>query len=897
MVQLPTGARLGRYRIEALAGRGGMGEVYRAWDTQLERRVALKRIRLAQEDAYTSMERFRREAQVLAKLNHPAICQVYDLAETAEGPFMAMEWVEGQVLSDILGEPAKPLRPAEAIPILRQVADALEAAHAQGIIHRDLKPANVMVTADGAVKVLDFGLAKAVEASETPLAEPAGTEGHAVAEGALELPSYVSQSSYSSSPLTQVGLFMGTVGYTSPEQARGKTLTPASDIFVLGVLAHEILTGERPFPGRGDSGLRAVVKNQRIPVTQRVKPHRLWVLVEQMLKPKAVERPSAHEVGEALAKLQQPLAPYWWAAIAAGLAVVVVSAFWWARGRSAIADLTKERPARVAILGIRNGTGDAKLDAVVQVGMPDLLAAVLRGSPKLSIIDSETLNRAAQRLKIDPLKATDTDVRRLGDALGAALILKGELDRRGATDSLDLRLVDLNGKLRAHGAVEQPVRSPLLAQAFLDPASRQLLETVDPNGRADSIRRTAAIPPEVLENLSEGMQLEQQGEYKKAEPLLSNAAYSAPDYAVSAAWYAINLVAQGQHESRPVSQWALVAARASGDRFTETRALSAMATFAFQEKRYEQTAELYAQQRDLAHAIGDADRECQALNGLGLVDQRQQRYDQAKAHYEQSLSIARSYGQRYLEAQALTNLANLSLGQGDFSASAGAYRQIVELARGYKDRPSEALALNNLGVALIFQQKPGDAIEPLNESLAIRQALGDRPGVLSCFLNLGAVYFMQNRLPEAGGNFQRALEEAQAIGNPGRLADPHFYLAECQQRLGHFNEALALYQQAGQEAQAGNNPSLRAQCLAGEAECLLRTKPTRVAQALPLLAEAARSEGDNPVVLRAQVWAALLRKDGGEARRLLSLAIQDPAHKGPEFRPELLEIQRSAINN
>ena len=229
---LSLGARLGSYEVISPLGSGGMGEVYRARDTKLDRDVAIKILPESFALDADRVARFVREAKMLASLNHPNIAAIYGIEEagpsTGSGQALVMELVEGEDLSQVIARGSIPF--VDALPIARQIADALEAAHEQGIIHRDLKPANIKIKSDGTVKVLDFGLAKAAtsaDASESAIANSPTLTARA----------------------TQMGMIIGTAAYMSPEQAKGRAVDKRADIWAFGAVLYEMLTGERPFKG------------------------------------------------------------------------------------------------------------------------------------------------------------------------------------------------------------------------------------------------------------------------------------------------------------------------------------------------------------------------------------------------------------------------------------------------------------------------------------------------------------------------------------------------------------------------------------------------------------------------------------------------------------------------
>jgi len=245
-----VGRTLKHYKIEALLGRGGMGVVYRARDLRLQRPVALKMLTpglVADPDRRT---RFLREAQSAAALSHPAIAQVYDIDEAEGSIFIAMEYVDGKTVSRLIADGELDL--IGSVEIAFQVAEGLAKAHEANIVHRDIKSDNIMVTRDGHAKLLDFGLAKLLELPEATRGEDGGT-GRTLTEARGQ---------------TLPGAVMGTISYMSPEQARGQGLGPRSDIFSLGIVLYEMVTGELPFKGETPlDTMHAIAYEEARPVT------------------------------------------------------------------------------------------------------------------------------------------------------------------------------------------------------------------------------------------------------------------------------------------------------------------------------------------------------------------------------------------------------------------------------------------------------------------------------------------------------------------------------------------------------------------------------------------------------------------------------------------------------
>jgi len=275
------GKTIGPYQVVALLGEGGMGQVYRARDAKLNRDVALKVLPGLLADDPDRLARFQREAQVLGALNHPNIAHIHGFEDSSDAHAIVMELVEGPTLAEMIGalEP-RGIPLTDALPIARQIAEALEAAHELGIVHRDLKPANIKVRDDGVVKVLDFGLAKAMDTGAT------------ASSSAMNSPTLTARA-------TQIGTILGTAAYMAPEQAKGRSVDRRADIWAFGVVLYEMLTAERCFKGEDISDTLAAVLRQDVdwaalPVGT---PTRLRRLLERCLDRDVKQR--LRDIGEA----------------------------------------------------------------------------------------------------------------------------------------------------------------------------------------------------------------------------------------------------------------------------------------------------------------------------------------------------------------------------------------------------------------------------------------------------------------------------------------------------------------------------------------------------------------------------------------------------------------------
>src|SRR5687767_2394883 len=310
---LAPGTRIGGYEIVALVGAGGMGEVYRARDARLGRDVAIKVVSPEIAADADGLMRFDREARMLASLNHPNIAAIYGVEDSAGFPALILEFVDGDTLADRIARGSIPV--ADAVSYARQVAEALDTAHEAGIVHRDLKPGNIKITEDGRVKVLDFGLAKAIAAAIAP--DPAIDPAHS--------PTVTVHG-------TRGGVILGTAAYMSPEQARGKPIDKRTDIWAFGCVLYEMLTGRRPFDGETTSDVIAAIIERhpdmsKLPATV---PAHVRRVIERCLEKDPKHR--ARDIADVRAELEVVAPPaaaekrppvVWVAALAAATAFAI----------------------------------------------------------------------------------------------------------------------------------------------------------------------------------------------------------------------------------------------------------------------------------------------------------------------------------------------------------------------------------------------------------------------------------------------------------------------------------------------------------------------------------------------------------------------------------------------
>jgi eukaryotic-like serine/threonine-protein kinase len=420
-MSLSPGSRLGPYEISEPLGAGGMGEVYRATDVNLKRSVAIKTLPAAVADDPERAARFQREAEVLAALNHPSIGQIYGLEKVGATTALVLELVEGPTLADRIAQGPIPVDAAMRIAL--QIAEALEAAHEKGIVHRDLKPANIKLRPDGTVKVLDFGLAKAMESSG---AAPDVTRSPTITTPAM----------------SAVGAILGTPSYMSPEQARGRPVDSRADVWAFGCVFYEMLTGTNLFLGEtiSDTIARILEREPAWHALPASTPSRIRRLLRQCLQKDQHQR--LQKIADARGEIRAAvdagpsLLPRFASrsAVVGALVVLVLgSGLWWYGARS---DTPVRRdPVSVVIADFDNQTNDPAFDRTLE----PLLRIVLEGANFISAYDRA---RVSNTLGVrPPEKLDEAAAREIAVKQGLGVVLSGSLQLAGNGYEIAVRVV------------------------------------------------------------------------------------------------------------------------------------------------------------------------------------------------------------------------------------------------------------------------------------------------------------------------------------------------------------------------------------------------------------------------------------------------------------------------
>jgi serine/threonine protein kinase/tetratricopeptide (TPR) repeat protein len=579
------GTKVSHFEITDKLGEGGMGEVWLARDIRLGRMVALKILPPARAESEDRRRRFEDEARAASALNHPGIAHIYDVGEAEGIHFIAMEHVDGESIDHRMAR--APLTTAEIVDLGARLADALAAAHGQGVTHRDIKPSNLMITDEGRLKVLDFGLAK--------LRPGFGKSGGEA----------------TTQTMTQPGVVMGTVQYMSPEQALGKEADHRSDLFSTGVVLYEMATGRLPFRGSTPTEtITEIVRSEPEPVSDLspATPPELERIIRKCLEKDASRRyQSAREVAVDLDNLKRDtesgvtvMAPERRApsraavvGVAAAAVIMVVVGFMLVRS-----DLWTSESASIesiAVLPFENGTGDEETEYLCD-GLTEGLINTLSQIPNLKVI-SRRSTRA--------FKDSEEDPQAIGRKLGVQALLMGRLVQRGGQLSVSAELVDVSDNHQLWGGrFDRPQGDVLTIEKELTKTIAQTMKIELTADTAEKLDRRYAVDPEAHRLYLQGRQFSigSAKEMNKAVDYFQQAIARDPGYALPYAGLADVYVTLAYHGVMGREE-ALEKSRAAVQQALEIDADLAEALAASAERKYLFEWDWVGAERDFKHAV------------------------------------------------------------------------------------------------------------------------------------------------------------------------------------------------------------------------------------------------------------------------------------------------------
>jgi len=777
---LPAGTRLGSYEILDAIGAGGMGEVYRALDTRLRREVAIKILPEAFAQDAERLARFEREARLLAALNHPAIATIYGMEQEAGRGFIAMELVDGQDLGARLA--TGPMQPSEALRIARQIAEALEAAHARGVIHCDLKPANVALTRDGRVKLLDFGLARAFAPERT------STD--------------MSHSPTITADLAPAGNVFGTVSYMSPEQARGREIDKRTDIWAFGCVLFEMLSGRKAFTGESVPDTLASIFEAE--PDWGALPPRVPSRVRELLRRCIQKDPNRRlrDAGDARIELDESFSGQThelpeisrrrssrktavWAVTAAVLAAAAIALL--LRGRRPEA----APPRSLAVLPFRNLTGEPAGE-LMGAGLAETVSVRLANVPGLNVVTPRAASEAVQE---------GSDFARVARRLGATTLLSGTLQRENERFRITYRILDATGRQIAANALDG---SELFAlqDRVADGVARDLrLRAAGKRTPVPTGLETTSQQERYLQALGLLQRYDRRDGIEHAIEILRPLADENPQSALVQA--ALGRASLAMFDFTKDRTWADKAVRAADAARTLDRTLPevevvrgetllatgrpADALEAFRRalsqrpsdvdallgmgRASQLTGDAAAAETQFRRAI-ELQPGFAVFNQLGALYADRGRWNDAAAMFRRATQVAPdSY-------RAYSNLGGVSVLGCDFPSALTAFRQALRL------RPTDAVAASNLGMTQLWTGRTAEALATLEA--AVRQA----PKDWQILANYADALTAEGQTDKARDAYERSIALCrQAIAlNP---TDPvaHSSLGTSLVRLGRGDEA------------------------------------------------------------------------------------------------------------
>ena len=775
---LETGRTLAnRYEILQILGRGGMGAVYKARDVELDRMVALKVIRPELASDPEILQRFKQEIILARDVTHRNVIRIFDLGQAEGIKFLSMEFVDGKDLTAILKEKG-PFPVEEAVEIMEQVCFALEEAHEAGVVHRDLKPQNIMIGPDGRVVVMDFGIARSVQVTG----------------------------------MTQTGSVLGTPDYMSPEQVKGQQADARSDIFALGVIFFELLTGEKPY--KGDSPMATMYKrtqdraksvreiDSEIPgfisdVIARcleIQPQKRFQSARELVHdlqiyrggtPGTMAMTMRHLKALPRRSRKKPIL----IAVAVLLAIVAAVVGFKAipRGAPEVPEQVVVAPEDVtslAVLPFTNTSGDEST-GWLSSGLADMLLTDVGQSAYLRTVSPDRMHQILSDLGLSGTEELDAaDRRQIAEYANADKLIWGQFLKLGDQVRIDATVEDVAQQIRTPVKVEAANESELLqAVGELAGLVRENLELSSDQlaSLEDQVQRPSSDSLVAIRHYLQGLELIRQGNNLGAVTEFEASVAEDPEFALAHSKLAAASFLTG-HGDRAVAS-SRRALELSEDLPPQERNVI-LAEDARINSDLEQGITAY--ENLLRYRPNDPD----LLYELGVLYENEGLFDRAEESY-----------QKVLEADP-QNLAALlasgrSLsGKGDAGAALEPLNQALSQAIQLGNREAEANALQSLGGTYRQLNRLEDALESHQESLALKQELGDKRGMASSLRGISWVHELMGNWDEARSAYQSTIEINEEIGDRNGLGITLMNFGEMERTLGNYDEALQLARQA-----------------------------------------------------------------------------------------------------
>ena len=780
-----VGLFIGPYKIERQLGVGGMGEVYLAEDTKLERKVAIKILPVDLQLNELARKRLLREARAAAKLDHPNICSIYEVAEAASHSFIVMQYVEGKTLASRLQR--KPLKLSESLDVAVQVADALSEAHSQGIIHRDIKPDNIMLTSRGQVKVLDFGLAKVVRSIEAGQAE-------AQPQSLLSAP----------------GVIVGTAPYMSPEQAKGAPVDSRSDLFSLGVMLYECIAGRLPFSGATPMEVCAQVIHLDPPPPSRFNSNVPPELDAVSLKALAKEPKARYQTaGDLLEDLR---------AVSAVLRVEDQVA-------------TRHTPIKLGTYSVRGLSTLSNALRRPRILIPAVIVALLLAwmvyKEALRVAPHQPSQVALYWYNEGIIDLRDGAYYKANKKLGQAVTVDNEFalaHARLAETCIELDQIDeakdeiiIANSLVSDRSMLPPLES-LYLQAVTNTVKRDLAGAI---ASYHEIVRQSPDTEKPFAYLDLARAYENNDEIEKAIESYEEAARRAPQLAAAFLRLGILYV---QRRDFANAETAFQKAEKLYEILSNPEGV---AEVLYYRSRLSNSSEQLAEaRRSLEHALALLEntdniyQQIRMLLHLGRVYLLQGNTTLAKEYATRAINLAQANDRENLTTRGLVNLGDAFFRQYNYPEAENYFKQALVFAQKNKGRRNEAMARLALGIFYIQQHKEDVGKPYIEQALEFYQNGGYRREASRALKQYGEIYAIQGDYPNAIHTFKEHLEVAQELGDMSLVADSHldigFVLADQEQyseALRHFNNSYEIYESMGDEVAMANNLVARADML------------------------------------------------------------------------------------